>query len=153
MITRFNHTGIVVQDLDLMERFYTEDIGLKTFRRLDSVAPLEGNHTGIPGARRTLLFLGIEDNHQIELVHYIDPLAAKGHLDKHQFGATHICFDVEDLQETYDELSAKGVRFVTEPKYRQVNGRTLGAIYAQDPEGNWLEFIEGSVAIAPKSTN
>ena len=143
MITGFNHTGIVVQDLEKMESFYTEAIGLNVLRRIDSVAPPEGDHTGVPGARRTLLFVGIANDHQIELVHYIEPPARAGYLDKHQFGATHVCFDVEDLRQTYAELAAKDVRFVTEPKFRDVDGNTVGVVYARDPEGNWLEFIQG----------
>jgi catechol 2,3-dioxygenase-like lactoylglutathione lyase family enzyme len=143
MVTGFHHTGIVVSDLDRMIEFYTRDLGLDVLRRIDSVAPPEGNHTGIPGARRTLVFVGLADDHQIELVHYIDPPAREGHLDKHQLGASHVCFRVEDLRATYARLKAKGVRFVTEPKFHEEDGRTIGVIYARDPEGNWLEFIEG----------
>ena len=126
-----------------MVEFYTRDLGLDVLRRVDSVAPPEGNHTGIPGARRTLVFVGFADDHQIELVHYIDPPASEGYLDKHQLGASHVCFRVDDLRETYSRLSARGVRFVTEPKFQETDGKTLGIIYARDPEGNWLEFIEG----------
>ena len=54
-----------------------------------------------------------------------------------------VCFRVDDLRAVYDRLREKGVRFVTEPKFRDVDGRSVGVVYAQDPEGNWLEFIEG----------
>ena len=143
MVTGFHHTGIVVQDIDRMVEFYTRELGLNVLRRILSVAPPEGNHTGIPGARRTLVFVGFEGDHQIELVHYIDPPAREGYLDKHQFGATHVCFRVADLRETYGRLRARGVRFETAPKFQEADGKTIGVIYARDPEGNWLEFIEG----------
>lgn len=97
MVSSFNHTGIVVKDVGKMVAFYTEVLGLKKLREIDSVAPPTGDHTGIPGARRKLVFVGFPDGHQIELVHYIDPPSPRGHLDKHQFGATHICFNVDDL--------------------------------------------------------
>ena len=143
MISGFHHTGVVVQNLPNMVKFYTEDIGLKILREVDSIAPPEGDHTGVLGAQRKLVFVGFEDDHQIELVHYIDPPATAGYLDKHQLGASHICFHVQDLRHVYEELSGKGVKFVTEPKFRCDNGNQVGVIYAQDPEGNWLEFIEG----------
>ncbi len=143
MVTAFHHSGLVVRDLERMTRFYTEDIGLKILSEIDSIAPPDGDHTGVPGARRKLVFVGIEHDHQIELVHYVHPPAGSGHFDKHQLGATHICFKVEDLRQTYSKLKVKGVSFVTEPKFRQMKDTTVGVVYARDPEGNWLEFIQG----------
>lgn len=147
MVTSVNHTGLVVADLDKMVEFYTQQLGLKVLLSLDSNAPPEGDHTGIPGARRKLVFLGLPNDHRIELVYYIDPPAEPGYLDKHQLGAIHLCFDVADLRATYDKLSTQGVRFVTEPQFHEINGKPLGIVYAQDPEGNWIEFIEGFEAI------
>lgn len=143
MISGFHHTGIVVQDLDKMVRFYTESLGLKVLLELDSIAPPQGDHTGVPGARRRLVFIGFEDDHQIELIHYIDPPAGEGHFHQHVLGAVHVCFNVDSLRETYATLAARGVRFVTEPKYKDGGGKRIGVVYACDPEGNWLEFIEG----------
>ena len=146
MITGFHHTGIVVQDLERMVHFYTEELNLKILSEVDSLAPPEGDHTGVPGARRKLVFIGFDHDHQIELVHYIDPPAGDGFLDKHQLGAMHICFIVDDLPRLYDDLSAKGIQFATELKYKvSPDGRKTGVVYAQDPEGNWLEFIQWDV--------
>ena len=149
MVTEIHHTGIVVCDLLLLQQFYTEMLGLKVVGEIDSVAPPEGNHTGIPGARRKLVFLASgneHDSHLIELVHYIDPPATEGHLAKHQIGATHLCFIVDDLQAEYERLLVSGVRFETEPKFSEGPDGRLGIVYARDPEGNWLEFIEGKVS-------
>jgi hypothetical protein len=42
----------------------------------------------------------------------------------------------------YEELKDK-MKFVTEPKWRtRPDGSTVGLIYGQDPEGNWLEFTQ-----------
>ena len=143
VITGFHHTGIDVKDLPAMVRFYTEELGLDTLLEIETNAGHEGDHTGVPGAVRTLVFVGFEGGHQIELVHYHEPAASEGHLDKHQLGASHVCFLVDDLTKTHAELSARGVEFVTEPKFKEVDGKRIGVIYLRDPEGNWLEFIEG----------
>ena len=143
MLIGFNHTGLVVRDLETMVQFYTQQIGLKVLFEVDSVAPPDGDHTGGPGARRKLIFVGLDGDHKIEFVYYIDPPATEGHLDKHQFGSMHVCFDVADLRQTYESLSGRGVKFVTEPKFREVEGKNIGVIYAYDPEGNLIEFIEG----------
>jgi len=144
MITSLNHTGVVVSDLDAMVRFYTEDLGLKVTARYESVGGEDGDHAGIPGSKRLEVFLGLdEEGHQVELLYYAKPPAGAGHLDKHQLGATHICFLVDDLRKTHAELAAKGVRFVKDPMFAKTpDGDDWGAAYFQDPEGNWLELIE-----------
>lgn len=143
MISGFHHTGLVVRDLDRMVRFYRDDIGLPYLHEVNSIAPPTGDHTGIPSAQRTLVFLGYEQGHKIELVYYREPEASEGHLDKHQFSAMHICFNVDDLEAVHRTLSDKGVKFVTEPKYSEPpGGSRVGIVYAQDPEDNWIEFIQ-----------
>lgn len=143
MVTGFNHSGFVVKDLDVMVRFYRDTLGLTVMRDQNSIAPPEGDHTGIPEAHRTLVFVGKTDGeHVLELVHYINPISPEGHLDRHQLGAAHICFNVDNLSMLYQRLVAEGVEFVTPPIYKETfDGNLRGICYARDPEGNWLEFI------------
>ena len=148
MVTGFNHSGVVVRDLQGMIDFYCNSLGLEVLREVDSVAPPEGDHTGIPNARRKLVFVGKPgDQHQLELVHYIDPEPSDGHLHHHQFGSSHVCFNVANLKEIHESLSGDGVRFVTSPRYRTTpDGARIGICYALDPEGNYLEFLERTEA-------
>jgi catechol 2,3-dioxygenase-like lactoylglutathione lyase family enzyme len=144
MISGFNHTGFVVKDLQRMVAFYRDTLGLTVVRERESIAPETGDHTGIPGAHRMLVFVGKpEGTHVLELVHYIDPPSPAGHLANNQLGSAHVAFNVTDLAALHRELSAAGVRFVT-PPIQQVasDGRQSSICYGQDPEGNWLEFIE-----------
>ena len=146
MVTGFNHSGFVVSDLDAMVAFYRDALGLSVIREADSIAPPSGDHTGFPGARRKLVFVGKPGGeHMLELVHYIDPPSPEGHLQRHQLGAAHICFNVEDLASLRDRLTERGIRFVTQPIFKETpgGGRT-GICYIQDPEGNWVELIEHS---------
>jgi catechol 2,3-dioxygenase-like lactoylglutathione lyase family enzyme len=144
MITGFNHSGFVVRDLDAMVRFYRDTLGLAVVREVESVAPPEGDHTGIPGAHRYLVFIGKpEGGHLLELIQYKHPPSPDGHLQRNQLGAGHVCFNVDDLAGLHRDLCARGVRFVTPPIFRETSdGGTHGICYAQDPEGNWLEFIQ-----------
>ena len=51
---------------------------------------------------------------------------------------------IPDLDRLYAETSEKGLRF-NNPPSSQLNdqGKVLmKACYAQDPDGNWLEFVE-----------
>ena len=144
MITSFNHSGIVVRDLDEMLRFYTEDLGLTALERYDMEAGPDGDHAGIPRARRVELFLGLgDDGHMLELIQYLEPPSTDGHVELNKLGATHVCFLVDDLRKAHEELLGKGVLFVTDPIFSKTpDGDDWGVVYFQDPEGNWLEFIE-----------
>ena len=143
MIKGFNHSGFVVRDLEKMVSFYRDDLGLEIEKEIDSKAPESGNHTGIPGSHRTLVFVGKGGGHALELVYYIYPESENGHLDRAQLGASHVCFDVEDIQGLDKDLTSKGIKFVTPPIMSVTpDGIEKGICYCQDPEGNWLEFIQ-----------
>lgn len=140
---KFLHTGLVVRDLDKMREFYTNIIGLSVLNEIDSIAPAGGDHTGFPHARRKLVFLSFGDGHQLELVKYIEPESPEAGCDRHERGSLHVCFQVTNLQQQYEELTAAGVFFLTEPKFNTLDdGQSVGVVYFQDPEGNWLEFVE-----------
>ena len=139
----FLHTGLVVRDLALMRDFYTKVLGLSVLNELDSIAPAGGDHTGFPDARRKLVFLGYGEGHQLELVKYLEPESPEAGCDRHERGSMHVCFQVDNLQQRYEELSEAGVSFLTEPKFNTTDdGQTVGVVYFQDPEENWLEFVE-----------
>lgn len=74
-----------------MVAFYRDILTLTVLREVDSVAPPEGDHTGIPGAHRMLVFVGkAEGDHALDLVHFIESPSPDGHLDRHQLGAAHV---------------------------------------------------------------
>lgn len=144
MITRFNHSGFVVKDLNIMVHFYTKILGLEIIKQADSVAPLKGDHTGITGAHRQLVFLGKKgEAHLLELVHFVFPPSPDGHLERYQLGGSHICLEVDDLISFHKRLSGLGVKFVTPPKFSKNNaGSKNGVCYMEDPEGNHIELVE-----------
>ena len=146
MVAGFNHSGFVVADLSVMVAFYKDALGMEVVREIDSVAPPDGDHTGISGARRRLVFLGVSNGeHLLELVHYVEPVSQLGHLNRNQLGASHICLNVDDLKALHKVLVNRGTKFVTPPIFRDTSdGGRIGICYAQDPEGNWLEFVEKS---------
>ena len=144
MITGFNHSGFVVKNIDRQVDFYQNVLGLKVIRKTNP-GPEGSRHTGIPDAYRALVFLGKEeDGHLIELVQFIKPqITDDGHVPNTYIGAAHICFNVTNLKELYRSMVEKKMKFVTEPIIRTTeSGVTTTICYGQDPEGNWLEFIE-----------
>jgi catechol 2,3-dioxygenase-like lactoylglutathione lyase family enzyme len=139
---KLEHTGLVVKDLDKQLTFYRDILGLKVTREAERTSPPSGSHTGVAGVRRKLVFLaGDGGDFQLELIHYIDPVSPPGNtLAQNQCGSTHLCFQTENLEQRYEELLRQGVGFLTPPRLTQGNRSRL--CYAQDPEGNWIEFKE-----------
>ena len=145
MISGFDHLGLVVKDIEKQKTFYRDVLGLRVLHEREALAPPTGDHTNIPGVRRKLIFLGNAKGEELlELVYYIDPLSPSGQsLNPNQVNSIHLCFNVVNLQNNYRELSDKGVRFLTPPKVvNRPEGAPVCLCYAQDPEGNWLEFKE-----------
>ncbi|MEC9308030.1 MAG: VOC family protein [Chloroflexota bacterium] len=144
MLKAFFHTGFVVRDLETTIDFYTNVMGLKVAGRMERSGEfacqlLAFNEAHIKGA-----FLDLGDGHQLELIQYINPSSGVGEFQRNDLGASHLAFFVNDIETFYEETSKKGLKFNNEPAaLHDDSGKLLRkALYAQDPDGNWLEFVE-----------
>ena len=112
---------------------------------------------GYPDARLHIVYLGPGDmRHSVELIQYLNPPGDAVTLpQRHQVGATHLGVIVDDLDAFYQELSAKGVSFVSPPAERPgaVYPLARKGCYMQDPDGNWLELLERPPADAGAGPN
>ncbi len=60
-----------------------------------------------------------------------------------ELAASNQAFIVENIEEYYSTMSQKGLHFMGPPPSLTQDGKVVvKAIYAQDPENNWLEFVE-----------
>jgi len=84
------------------------------------------------------------EGHKLELVQYLSPASGPGGVERNDLGAAHLAFFVDDLDRFYTETSQKGLRYNNPPAAQHDgNGNvSMKACYAQDPDGNWLEFVE-----------
>ena len=141
-----NHTGFVVEDMERALRFYRDLLGFTEERN----AVLEGEYVsqlvGYDDAKLHVVYLGLGDmRHAIELLQYLNPVGGSvATTERNSVGAAHLGIIVEDVDTMYSELSANGVRFVNPPILRPDAEYPWArkACYLQDPDGNWLEFIE-----------
>ena len=63
----------------------------------------------------------------LELVHYVEPVSQLGHLNRNQLGASHICFNVDDLNSFHKQLVNRGIKFVTLPIFNDtLDGERIG---------------------------
>ena len=141
-----NHTGFVVSDMDRSLAFYRDLLGLVEERNQVLEGEFISSLVGYPEARLHLVYLGLGDmKHSVELIQYLNPPGTPVELpERHQVGAAHLGIIVDDLDSFYEELSARGVRFVGPPAARHdaVYPLARKGCYAQDPDGNYLELLE-----------
>jgi catechol 2,3-dioxygenase-like lactoylglutathione lyase family enzyme len=136
VITDLSHTTIWVLDQDEALEFYTQKLGfeLNTDATMDDFRWLTVSPPGRPDCELVLLVPGapMMDDQSAEQV---KALVAKGALGA---GA----FETDDCQETYDELSARGVKFLSGPTKRFYG---IEATF-RDNSGNWFSMTQHTEA-------
>ena len=141
-----NHTGFVVSDMERSLAFYRDVLGLREEINLIREGDAISQIVGYPNARLHVIYLGTGDlKHSVELIQYLNPPGGKiAPTNRNDVGSSHLGIVVDDLDAIYEELSAKGVQFLGPPVSRPdtIYGRKV--CYLQDPDGNWLEMLEGS---------
>jgi catechol 2,3-dioxygenase-like lactoylglutathione lyase family enzyme len=137
MITGIYHTSFAVADLDRSIDFYANVIGMRLVRRHESsrAYPLMIRR---PEVRVRLAFLEMGGRF-VELIEHTAGGAGAADFYHTHVRAAHLAFFADDVQRTYEELAAKGVRFATPPQMG-ANGRKV--VYFYDPDGNALELCE-----------
>lgn len=123
MFTQIDYTMVVVSEMARSVAFYRDLLGIPLkFESPDWTEFLTGATTlALHGG-------GLAP----------DP-AAKGNGDKYA-GTCSIGFNVEDVDKTYEELKAKGARFVMPPTQREGEGIKLAVCI--DPDGLPIAFAQ-----------
>ncbi len=149
-ISWMNHTGFVVRDMERSLAFYRDLLGFEEERNAVVEDEYISQVAGFPDAKMHIVYLGIGDGkHSVELIQYLNPRGEQiAPTERNAVGAAHLGFIVDDADALCEELSAKGVKFVSAPAVR-ANARypwAHKACYFEDPDGNWLELIERAPA-------
>jgi catechol 2,3-dioxygenase-like lactoylglutathione lyase family enzyme len=144
MMRAFFHTGFVVKDLEKAIEFYTNVMGLKVAGRMERQGEFACQLLAFDDAHIKGAFLDLGDGHQLELIQYLNPPSGSGGINRNDLGASHLAFFVENIEHFYTDKSRQGLRFNNPPApLHDESGKLLRkALYAQDPDGNWLEFVE-----------
>lgn len=129
MITRLQHIGVIVSDLDASKRFYGDALGLPEVPR-----PAAFRFGGA--------WYGIGDD-SIHLILQADTTQTDGPPDPgpgyfHGF-STHYAFEVDDLDGLMARMESHGRPVEVGPLRRGDGARQ---VYYRDPDGHVLEFYE-----------
>jgi catechol 2,3-dioxygenase-like lactoylglutathione lyase family enzyme len=136
MLKRLTNAQVWVHDQDEALAFYTEKVGLEL--REDVTVPEMGNFrwltVGVPGqpdVALTLMAVPGPPVFDAETRDQIIALMSKG-------AAGGLFFSTDDVQATYEELSARGVEFQQAPT-EQPYGIDAGF---RDPSGNQMRMAQ-----------
>ena len=140
MLNGINHNGIVVSDLEAAIDFYTNILGLELVDRRERRAGPISQVLGYENAHIKVADVAAIDGRVIELVCYLNPVADGRQTEERSVvGASHIAFNVDDIDSTFSYLVQKGARALNAP-VTVATGKKV--CYLQDPFGNWLELIQ-----------
>ncbi len=142
---RYAHTNIAAQDWKKLADFYIRvfDCAMKPPKRelsgdwLDrgtglSQAELEGVHLLLPGHG--------DGGPTLEIFSYKDMHESEPSMANHT-GFTHIAFEVEDVESTFQKAIENGGLKLGEVTEKVVEGvGVLTFVYLRDPEGNIIEI-------------
>lgn len=146
MLKSFAHTGFVVSNLERSIAFYTDVIGLSLMRQTENNSEELARVVGYKNAHVKIASFNVGKGHQLGLVEYVEPTSAHLNIEPKDICASHLAFWVRDIEEFYEKKSREGLRCVTPPIHFSMKGDNRygsgKSFYAQDPDGNWLEFIE-----------
>ena len=144
MLKSFYHTGFVVKDLDASAKFYSEVLSMQMGELFERQGEFAEQVLAFPGAHIDRAMLDKGEGHRLELIQYLSPVSGPGGVKRNDLGAAHPAFFVEDLDRFYAETSQKGLNYNNPPaaNYDGDGNVSMKACYAQDPDGNWLEFVE-----------
>jgi len=131
MVTKVDHIGIAVANLDEALKFYEEVLGIKC---VDTEVVEE--------QKVKTAFLPIGDT-EVELLESIDkegPIAK--FIEKRGEGIQHIAYRVENIEKALEEVKAKGIRLIDEKPRKGAGGAKIAFLHPKSTFGVLIELCE-----------
>ncbi|MCL2832172.1 MAG: VOC family protein [Treponema sp.] len=126
IVKRFGHINLAVKNLDKSIEFYCDKLGLKLAFQIH-------NEEG----KLMVTYLMLPDGNFVELIQ-MGP-AQQEKPDAKAITAGHMCFEVDNMEETLAYFKEKGIEIVGGPRV----GRDLNhQCFIADPDGNRIEMMQ-----------
>lgn len=136
----FHHIAIACADLDRSLAFYEEVLGMEVQVDYGASAPYEERDRllALDNVASRGMLIG-NDYLRIELIEFQSPVDASASMPAiNRLGLTHIAVQTEDIAQDYARLTRLGVPCNSPP----IDFGTLSALYARDPDGNSIEWLQ-----------
>ena len=147
-IRRMDHVAFMVSDLDRSFHFYHHLLGLEVEEYVEHPTPGNTNIQGVskmtrfPDVRIREYRMKMPENPgmTLDLIEWFTPKSPVARYPLHHVPSAHICFDVDDIEATYEYLKGEGVEFVSPPVYWEPEEGGWVVLFFYDPDGNLLEL-------------
>jgi methylmalonyl-CoA/ethylmalonyl-CoA epimerase len=140
VLTRIDHVGIAVADLDEAVAFYERVFGL-------TCVHVETNEA--QGVREAMLAVGQapdgsdSGSAMIQLLAPLSPDSAIGKfLDRSGPGIQQMAYTVDDIEKTSAELRAQGMRLLYDEPREGTAGSRINFVHPKDAGGVLVELVE-----------
>ncbi len=138
-VRRVDHVSYTVGDIDRSVDFYVR-FGFERVNRYAAAGPELDIAVATENADMEIQLLRRADGTTLELISYTrqpSDRAARNSV----VGAAHMAFVVGDIQSAYEELTADGVEFLSEPNTDMYGEQW---VYLRDPDGITVELMQPS---------
>ena len=133
MLTRIDHVGLAVRDLDAAVDFY---------RRTFDVRAVHEEVNEEQGVREAMLAVGDSGS----CIQLLAPLRTDSHigkfLDRTGEGNQQVAYTVEDVDAVAETLRERGVRLLYETGRRGTAGSRVNFVHPKDAMGVLIELVE-----------
>jgi len=156
MLLGVQHTCFISRKIDELYEFYTKLPGVKIITDMyildDYVIK---SLSGYKNARTKMFVVQVGKDEvkpqndlnisRIEFIQYLDPVGKEFDLEDNSAGNAHIGMFTDSIEEDYEKLSGKGVKFSSKPIKIESEGNSMNGVkvaYFKDPEGRTVELME-----------
>jgi catechol 2,3-dioxygenase-like lactoylglutathione lyase family enzyme len=145
-VTRIDHVGITVSDLDRALGFYRDLLGLRVIADSTVAEPEVAELLGLDSVQLRIVDLDSGDGRTVELIQYLEPKGRRIAYESSDSATAHVAFTVDDLAAVQERLTSAGATIVSRRPITisDPGGAFDGAIclYVRDPDGVILELVQ-----------
>ena len=144
MLTRIDHVGLAVHDLDAAIAFYENTFGMRLVHQ-------EINEE--QGVREAMLAVG-DSGSCIQLLAPLTPDSTIAKfLDRSGEGIQQVAYGVDDVDAASAELRARGVRLLYDAPKRGTAGSRVNFVHPKDAGGVLVELVEAGPQASSAAEN
>jgi len=131
MLSKIDHVGVAVDDIDAALGLYRDSLGMPLVHR-ETVT-----EQGVEGA-----LLDVGDGH-VELLQPLGPeTAVAKFLSRHGPGLHHVAYRVDDVDATLGKLAAAGLRLIDERARTGIRGSKVAFVHPSSTGGVLIEIVK-----------
>jgi len=131
VVTKVDHIGVAVENLEESVKFYEEILGLK----------LQGVET-VEEQKVKVAFLPIGDT-EIELLEATTPDSPIAKfIEKKGQGVQHVAFRVDDIEKALEEMKKLGIKLIDEKPRYGAGGARIAFLHPKSTNGLLVELCE-----------